>query len=248
MTFPFQGFLLMPTHSERQTCELRVRELADYMAASQQRRRSMLRQIKYPPLARLLNHKEARSTISYWLREGGGDTSALSDKAERFRTRMATTDFEAMQNQYNSDYVDTFAGIYDKLDIPACEMEAPYGKQTISLGGTSVIYNPDLNLRRVTIKNTVKVGGLFLRYAKDKKLDASAAQFQSAFTFGFLKATMPQEDAKPEHKLCLTVCAYSGALTEAPSNSVYLFNEMEAACASIAERWANIEPPPNAEF
>jgi hypothetical protein len=33
---------------------------------------------------------------------------------------------------------------------------------------------------------------------------------------------------------------------EAPTDSVSRFKNMEAACASIAERWPNVAPPPNA--
>ena len=120
------------------------------------------------------------------------------------------------------------------------------GRQTINLNGTTVVYNPDLNIRRTTRKNTIKTGGLFLRYAKGKEMDEDAATYQSAFSFGYLQSLPGDDNSSPEKKLCMTVCAYSGKVTGAPSNSVYLFNEMSAACASIAEQWPNIAPPENA--
>lgn len=86
------------THTERKVCELRVRELADYMAASQQRRRTVLRDVKFRPIARTLQHTEARVFLSNWLREGHGDTSALSKEADRLRGLMVTSDFEASQH------------------------------------------------------------------------------------------------------------------------------------------------------
>lgn len=98
----------------------------------------------------------------------------------------------------------------------------------------------------MTRRNTTKVGALYLRYAKGKELNADAAKFQSAFVFGFLDGLPVEDESDPEKKLCLTVCAYSGKATEAPSNSIYLYKEMKAACAAIADQWPNIEPPPNA--
>jgi len=74
-------------------------------------------------------------------------------------------------------------------------------------------------------------------------MDATASEFQSAFTFGYIERHPVEPIGKPERKICLTVCAYSGKMTPAPTNSVYLFNEMSAACASIAEQWPKIEPP-----
>ncbi|MGU3536804.1 hypothetical protein ACLBXP_02910 [Methylobacterium sp. A54F] len=220
--------------------------MADYMAASAQRKRTVLRDAKYRPVARVLNHSDARVTIAAWLREGDGDIETLRDKAEWFRTRMTTGEFEAYQNQHNADYVDAFADICSKLNIPACEMRPSNGKQAVTLNGTSVIHNPDLLLRRVTRKNTVKSGALYLRYAKGKELNPAAAEWQSAFAYGFLAGMPPEADCEPERKLCLTVCAYSGKATEAPTKSTYMFKEMAAACASIADQWPNIQPPPNA--
>ncbi len=234
------------THVMRPRCELRARELADYMAASAQRKRTVLREAKYRPVARVLNHVEARTTIASWLREGDSDIATLRDRAEWFRSRMVTSDFEADQNQHNADYVDAFADICADLDIPPCEMSAPGGKQAIDMSGVSVIHNPDLVLRRVTRRNTIKSGALYLRYAKGKELNADAAQWQSAFAFGFLAGMPPESDCEPERKLCLTVCAYGGKATEAPTKSTYMFKEMAAACAAIADQWPNIQPPPNA--
>lgn len=233
------------THVERQRCELRARELADYMAASAQRKRTVLREVKYRPVARVLQHREARTTIIGWLREGEGDIAALREKAEWFRTRMTTSEFEAYQNQHNADYVDAFADICTKLDIPKCEIHPAGDKQTVSMNGTSIVHNPDLVLRRVTVKNTIKSGAIYLRYAKGKEMNSEAAEWQSAFTFGFLTGMPPEIDCAPERKLCLTVCAYGGKATEAPTNSTYKFKEMAAACAAIADQWPNIQPPLN---
>lgn len=234
------------THIERPKCELRVRELADYMAASQQRKRSVLRGFKYRPVARTLQHKDARAIISSWLRDGHGDTSTLAAAAERMRARLATTDFESQQNEHNADYIETFMSAFPLMDIPACEMSDPTGKSRINLGGTDVVYNPDIVVKRVTVRNTRKIGGVFLRYAKRKELPEEAAQFQSSFTFGFLKGNPFEPEAEPEKKLCITIDGYSGRTTEAPGNAVYLFNEMEAACTDIAALWPAIQPPPNA--
>lgn len=233
------------THTERKSCELRVRELADYMAASQQRRRTVLRDVKFRPIARTLQHTEARTFLSNWLREGHGDTSALTKEAERMRARMATSDFETNQNNSSADYIDAFTAAFPEMGIPPCEMH-PATKGGVTLNGTRVVFNPDVLVTRTTKQNTRKLGALFLRYAKGKDLDEAAALFQSSFTFGYLSLAPFEENAEPERKLCMTIDGYSGRRNEAPGNSVYRFNEMKAACADIAERWASIQPPPGA--
>lgn len=117
------------------------------MAASAQRKRTVLREAKYRPVARVLQHTEARATIAAWLRNGEGDTGVLKERADWFRSRMTTSDFEAQQNQHNADYVDTFSEVCAKLAIPPCEMQAAPGKQTVNLNGTNIVHHPDLVLR-----------------------------------------------------------------------------------------------------
>jgi hypothetical protein len=235
-----------PTHTERKTCELRVRELADYMAASQQRRRTVLRDAKYRPVARTLQHKEARTIISNWLRDGHGDTSTLGRHAERMRARHATSDFVSSQNNFSADYIETFMNAFPLMDIPACEMRAPSTKGQMTLGGTKIIFNPDILVARSTTRNTRRIGSVFLRYAKGKELSEEAALFQSSFSFGYLRLIPFEEPAEVEKKLCMTIDGYTGKVNEAPGNAVYRFNEMTAACSDITALWPNIQPPPSA--
>ena len=72
--------------------------------------------------------------------------------------------------------------------------------------------------------------------------------WQSAFLFGYLNLVGVEAGAEAEQKLCVTVDVQAGLCHRAPTNSVSRFHNMEAACASIAERWPNIAPPPNAVF
>lgn len=161
---------------------------------------------------------------------------------------MATSDFEANQNDFNADYIESFVAAFPAMSIPTCEMMPVPSQGRININGTTVVYNPDVAVARTTIRNTRKVGGIFLRYAKNDELPEVAAGFQSAFAFGFLKANPFEPEAEPEHKLCITIDGNSGRVTEAPSKAGYLWKEMEAACADIAERWPLIQPPPNAVF
>lgn len=85
-----------------------------------------------------------------------------------------------------------------------------------------------------------------MRYAKGKSLSPEVGEWQSAILFGLLSLPGAAEANEPELKLCLTIDAHAGICYAAPTNAVSRFNNAEAACATIAERWPNIPPPPGA--
>ena len=51
-----------------------------------------------------------------------------------------------------------------------------------------------------------------------------------------------------EGALCQTLDGFNGKAYAAPSNSIYLYKEMIAACGAIAYQWPNTEPPKGAIF
>jgi hypothetical protein len=118
--------------------------------------------------------------------------------------------------------------------------------EPITLNGVRVTFNPQILLRRITKTNKVKSGALMLRYGKNKTLPAPVGGWQSAGIYGYLRTLEEAEKTEAERALCISLDANTGVCYEAPSNAVYLFNEMKAACATINEQWPAIKPPKKA--
>ncbi len=237
------------THREVKEPKISARYLAEFMAASERGARTILRGCKYQPIARLVQHDEAKVTVAGFVRSGETDTTILTQKAQSLRDRMADCDFDRDLYDHNADYIDRFATVAGELRIPDGERLPPGKVPSIKLNGVAVTSEIHFRLRRLTKTNKVQVGAACFRYAKNKSLPADVANWQSAFLYGYLKQPgMAEEQADVERKLCLTIDAYAGVCHSAPSNSVSRFHEMEAACATIAEWWPNIQPPANAKF
>lgn len=236
------------THRKVKQPQISARYLADYMAASETAKRTIVRNCKFQPIARVVQHDEAKVFISKFIRERNPDIGPLTEEARRLRQRMADSDFDRDLFDHNADYIDRFAKVYPSLNLPEADLLAPGKAPAIALNGVKVTAEIQFRIRRLTKTNKVRLGAAMLRYAKGKPLPASVGEWQSAFVFGYLRLTDTEEGAEPEHDLCLTIDAYSGAIHPAPTNSTRRFQHMEAACATIAERWPNIPPPPNAVF
>lgn len=235
------------THRLVEKPKMSARHLADYMAATDQRRRTILRACKYQPIARVVQHDEAKLAISGFMC-GNGDLDTLTEKAFELRDRMADSDFERDVLDHNADYIDSFVAAHPDLVLPDADVLPPGTAPKISLNGVKVAPEIHFRLRRLTKTNKIRVGAGMLRYAKGKALPSATGEWQSAFLHGYIGSVGVEHGAEPEKKLCVTLDAYSGESYPAPTNSVKRFNEMEAACHTIAELWPNIPPPPNAEF
>lgn len=234
------------THTETKSPRINAARLADYMAASEQGKRSIAASCKYRPIARIVQHNDAKAIISNYLRTARGDEDFLKERLEKLQSKICDDGFEEDVRDHNCNYVARFLKVDENLELPEAEIVRPGKFLALPLNGVSVTFAPELLLARLTKTNKRRIGAAMLRYAKGTPLSDEVAAYQSAFMHGYLDVHPFEEHATPEHKLCITIDAYTGTAYGAPTNSKYLFKEMSAACATIAERWPNIKPPSSA--
>lgn len=234
------------THVEVAHPEINVRFLADYMAASERKKRTIATGCKYRPLARLLQHKEAKAVVTNAIHSGAATPEELRERADFIRNKLTDDDFEAATNEANADYVKRFSEMLLALNLPSAELFPGKSYPAQVINGVRVSFAPNILLQRQTRTNKLQRGALMLRYSKGKALPSSAAEYQSAAILGLLAAQPTADNAEPEKALCLTLDVYAGTLYPAPGASKTLWENTKAACASIAERWPNIKPPENA--
>lgn len=235
------------THRVAKSPRISGRFLAEYMNASERRRRTIVRACKYRAIARVIQHNQARSAISRSYYDPSYGKPELLDRVEQLRTAIASDPFERDVNDHNADYIEAFCGAMEGLQPnDGMVLFPPGGNVAIALEG--VLVSPELSFRveRVTKTNKRRLGAGVLRYSKSGPLKAEEAIWQASFIQGYLASSATDEDAEPEGKICLVVDVFAGEVFSAPGDAVTRFNDMQAACASIAERWDNIAPPPKA--
>ena len=237
------------THRLQINPRMTVRDLADYMAASETAQRTVVRDCRFQARARVIQHDEAKSTVSKFIRDKDTDVGWLYEEAARIRERMADSSFERDLFDHNAYYIQRFADIWPGIANKMPGTPSALGKVPgIVLHGVRISMDLHIRLSRVDRKNKSKAGGVMLRYAKNVPLRQDVADWQSAFLFGYLRNTLTPEESEPELGLCLTLDAFAGKWYPAPTNSISRFNQMKSACATIAERWPNVKPPPNAIY
>lgn len=236
------------THRLARSVRISARMLADYMDASERAKRSIVRNCKFVPIAKIVQHDEAKHVISRFLADPSMGAGHLHEAAARLRARDAESDFERDLFDHNADYIERFIETFPRLSLPEAEILPAGDAPPLMIAGVRINVELNLRLRRTTRTNRLKIGAATLRYAKGKALSPGAAAWQSAFLFGYLARLAEDEAAQPEQALCLTIDVYAGVAHPAPTDSVRRFQNIEAACESIIERWPNVKPPPNARL
>lgn len=236
------------THKEVKEAQIPITGLADYITASERRKRTVVQSYRYRPTIRVIQYNDGKAIGSNWLRAGAGDTKALRASAYRVRNKLADDDFDVSLNEGNADLLVRLADVFDSdgIELPKADFAPGLDLPSLTIAGIRVTMRVGMLLRRTTRTNKLKTGALIYRYQKGKPLKPTLGAATSAGILGFLKQSGTTENAEPEQRLCVTFCGTAVKAYSAPTNSVELWNEMKAACATIRDMWPNIPPPTGA--
>jgi hypothetical protein len=246
--------LAAPTHGTNAVPQMPAGTLADYMVASETSRRTIVRDCKYSPLGRLIQHAEARATISRFLLTEPPDLAMLQTAAATLRAREVPSDFMCALWAYNAGYIERFASVWPALAWPHAARSPGGALPGFRLNGVQITLELAVRLDRAgrldrtgpldrtRRANRLQSGGAMLRYAKDRPLSAEIGAWQSALLLGVLRG-QTVDGATIDPRLCLTVDAWAGTTYPAPSDAVRRCGRLAAACASIAEWWDAVPPP-----
>lgn len=238
------------THTLRPSPGMSIRMLADYMTASEQAKRTLLTRSKYAPIAPTIQHDAARESIVQHLSSGGGSSDAIEQRISTLKSGLQGSPFEIEKAENNADYLERYLATTPSLPAKVQQVTAGDKMPALDIEGFVLRCSPQFVFRRVTRTNVPKIGLGFLRYSKGKPLPLETACWQGAIAVGYLTTKLQQGlgEVDADREITAVIDVWTGECHVAPGNSVYRFNEVRAACAGIAQRWAQIPPPPNAIF
>jgi hypothetical protein len=163
----------MKTHCEVTKPEVSIRYLADYMAAlgrsSHRSGRRIIRDCKYRPIGRIVQHAEAQAELSTFICSNPPDTAPLTAAAAAIRHRLASDDFERQVWDHNADYIDRFASIWPQVRFPDGTIYEPGPRLELLIHSCKLTARLHFRIHRLTKTNKIRIGGGTLRYAKGIK-------------------------------------------------------------------------------
>ena len=235
---------------------LSANQLAEYLGASATRRKSIIRDAKYPRPVVVAQYREARSGISRYLTNLTTAPDVLADTMIRLQQRETApeaTDWVRQDCVQSREAIDTFLRSFNALGLGRFEFRAVTGNPPpLQIAGVSVAVNLDATVHGTRRGLEGRFGGLILSFSKssapkgDAATPARAAVEKAANAAVLAHAlcqTFPASGGHADPRLSLAIDVFAQALTPAPTAHRSRLKNIELACEEIAHRWDRVEPP-----
>lgn len=226
------------TYPVRNAPRISMLKLAEYAVASAGRRRTLLRDQRYPPTYKVTPYSEAYSAISEAL-ICGGDPKVLDAYIEDWSHRRATSDFQADSFKLCCAAAVAFKSLLVGGALAKYEFGDGVRDAYLDVGGVKVSIRPD-----ALITGPVD-GALKLCFSKGSPLTADQGKrFGSAsYAAAVLHQWVGTRVVEASPKACLVVDVFAGTVHRAPMHSVSRRRDLTASCEEISKLWISIKQP-----
>ena len=233
--------------------------MGEYMAADDEPRETILRNLKYERIAPSLIYDKLYKAVVGYLTSPTLDRRILD--ACRTTLESERDASEAAQKRENLQYelnaLDAFERSLNALDTRNMLFERlPQTGRPISAHGVTISVRPTVRIRVSRPRGKDLVGALLIDTAKGlvPKTPEAEAKLSKAMTHtavivhrqvAEIYAETPEDGVQvsPEH--CVVFHSHRQQRIECPSGSRKMMRNIEAVCRHIAGGWNGIAPPPS---
>lgn len=229
---------------------LSANQLAEYLEATATRRKSIVRDAKFPKAAVVTQLKEARTSIAKLLTHPALAGETLVAAAERCVSRESginATDWVRQDCKASLEAIDAFhlAQSSNVLGLGQFTFRplAP-NPPLLEISGVGVSVNLAATVHR-TLKGVPRIGGVMLYLGRPEasaKVRKERGVTAALLTYLFCQEFLP-ELGKPDPALCFLLDVFGKAIIAAPARHKRLLGEVHLACEEIVLRWQTIDPP-----
>lgn len=233
-----------------------VLELAEYMAADDGPRETILRDMKYERIARSLVYRTLNQAVSGYLVSPTRDGRILAAaRATLEAERDAALNPRQRDNfVYELRALDAFERSANALQLAGLNIErAPHTGHQLDIHGLTVNIRPTAHIREMRPRGGSYVGALLIDTAKGiaPRTPEAERRLTNAMTYAaillhqYTAAVLTDSNAKPSPGHSVVFHTHRQERVAAPSNYRRTFRNIEASCRGIVRGWANIVPPAN---
>jgi hypothetical protein len=228
---------------------LSANQLAEYLKASSTRRKSIVREAKFPKVAVVTRYRYARQGITKYLCDDTRSIGKLFESMADLKSRSespAATPWQKEDFLLSSEAVAGFQKALNSLKVIKFDcIDALPNQPKLDVSGVDISVSADVFTVRDDKEGTRRVGAVILLFSKSEasakgreelcRVSALlAAQFAGKH-LGHLGTVDP--------KMCAAIDVFSGKSHEAPTSYIKALENIGNACEEVRLRWAVTAPP-----
>lgn len=228
---------------------LSANQLAEYLKASSTRRKSIVREAKFPKTAVVTRYRNARQSIVKYLCDDTRSMSALFESMADMKTRAESPTATPWQTEdllLSVEAVASFQKARNTLGIVKydCKLALP-NQPKLEISGVEISVAADVFAVRCDKDGVERVGAAILLFSKS---EASAKGRDELCRVSALLAAMFAEKylghlGVVDPKMCVAVDVFSGKEHKAPASYVKALENISNSCEEVVLRWAKAEVP-----
>jgi hypothetical protein len=235
----------------RPSPQVSANQISEYLTASPTRRKSIIRDARFPKNSVVAQYDRAREGLITFLDDDVRSMkhlAAAKDALEKRKARDGATEWLKRDSSSSIEAVDAFQLAYNKLGFSKWLCRRIAGRQPpLSIWPTKVSVNLDLLIRKPVMNGKDKIGGAVFLFSKGEtstkaRIDRSKIVAGLIYTYcGKVLSDMGDADTS----LCLAVDIFGHVAHKPPGSFALKLRQCADAADEIADRWKKIAPPPD---
>lgn len=223
----------------RQQPQLSLNLVGEYMSSSFVRRRSILRQAKFPEACIGPRYEPARKAAALYL-TSDGDRAQLVRDLEAMLTGSERSRWFKQRALLCQQAIDCILRLESGLKLDPLDVASGGSiKHRMEIAGVTVTVIPDLIVRGSNRKVPF-VGATKFRYVKDSCVSESWAKYSTTLLHQLVEEQLADEGRMADRRQCRFVDVFAGRIYEAPENFAKLRDDITAACEQIRDLWKSV--------
>jgi hypothetical protein len=226
----------------RNSPQMSLMLLGEYMSATFSRKRAILREAKYPKDFIVPQYDPVQKAASRYLAHGGGDRAQLTGDIDTLLTGSSKSRWFQMRDKLCQQAISCLLALESELKLE--ELDVTLGndfRHRLTLAGVTVSIYPDILLRGIDSKGPF-AGALKFRYGKTKAVTDEWGAASATILHLFTEQHLAGEEVRAERRHCRVVDVFAGKPFVAPESFKRRRKDIEAACWNIKNIWDHVSP------
>lgn len=235
------------------TPQVSANQISEYLTASPTRRKSIIRDARFPKTAVISQYVKARDGLTTFLGDGTRSMSHLASAIDSLEKRRIKADADARpwlvkDSRYSVEAINAFQLAYNKLLLPKLDCRIIPGRlPAIVRWPTKVTVDIDVTTHRMGKDGAPdQVGGALMLFSRGEP--STARRIDRCKTIAgliliFAEDYLTTTDRVADSSLCLAVDVFAGKSYPPPGTFAKKAKSIGDACEEIADRWKSVDAP-----